>query len=67
MKRPAPNIAGVYDAAALGLLVFACVAFVLGGSALSRADDFMGIYWFLVGVATMLGAVKVSQTGGGRA
>ena len=67
MKRPAPNIAGVYDAAALGLLVFACVAFVLGGSALSRTDDFMAIYWFFVGVATMFGAVKVSQSGGGRA
>lgn len=67
MKRPTPNVSGLYDIAAIGMLAFACVAFVLGGTALSRADDFMALYWLLVGGITMTGAIKISHSAGGRA
>jgi hypothetical protein len=66
MKRPTQNVAGLYDAAALGLLTFACVAFVLGATALSHTDDFMATYWLIVGVVTMMGSIKIAQNGGGR-
>jgi hypothetical protein len=66
MKRPTSTFAGLYDAAALGLLAFACVAFVLGATALARTDDFMAAYWLLVGVVTLTGSIKIAKNGGGR-
>ncbi len=66
MKRPAQTFSGLYDAAALGMLAFACVAFVLGAAALARVDDFMAAYWLIVGVVTMTGAIKIAKNGGGR-
>jgi len=66
MKRPAPTFSGLYDLAALGLLGFSCVAYVLGGTALARTDDFMAAYWLLVGVVTMSGSIKIAKSGGGR-
>jgi hypothetical protein len=66
LKRPTQNTTALYDAAALGLLAFACVAFVLGATALARTDDFMAMYWLIVGVVTMSGSIKIAQNGGGR-
>jgi hypothetical protein len=65
MKR-AQTFSGLYDAAALGLLTFSCVAFVLGATALARTDDFMAAYWLLVGVVTLTGSIKIAKNGGGR-
>ncbi|MEO8876514.1 MAG: hypothetical protein ABI461_13070 [Polyangiaceae bacterium] len=66
MKRPAQTFSGMYDVAALVLLAFSCVAYVLGGTALARTDDFMAAYWLLVGVVTMAGSIKIAKNGGGR-
>jgi hypothetical protein len=66
LKRPTQTFSGLYDIAALGLLAFACVAFVLGATALARTDDFMATYWLVVGVVTLTGSIKIAKNGGGR-
>ena len=66
-KRPTPASALPYDIAALVLLAFACVAFVVGGTSLAKGDDLVALYWLVVGAMVMLGATRLAKTGGGRA
>jgi hypothetical protein len=51
------------DVLAIALLVAAGAAFLLGASALGRADDLRAIYWLVVGVVSLRAAVQVARPG----
>ena len=52
------------DAFAVALLVAAAVAFWLGNAALVRADDLRALYWLVIGIVALRGAVQVARPGG---
>ncbi|MEO8796749.1 MAG: hypothetical protein ABI551_02595 [Polyangiaceae bacterium] len=66
-KRPTQASALPYDVAAIVLVAFACLAFVIGGTSLSKGDDLVALYWLVVGGLVLLGATRLAKTGGGRA
>ncbi|HEX7663327.1 MAG TPA: hypothetical protein VF407_02395 [Polyangiaceae bacterium] len=67
-KRPTTQPSALpYDVAALVLVAFACVAFVIGGTSMAKGDDLVAMYWLVVGGTTMLGGTRLAKTGGGRA
>jgi hypothetical protein len=51
------------DVLAVALLLAAAAAFLLGGSALARAEDLQAIYWLVVGVVSLRAAVQVARPG----
>jgi hypothetical protein len=51
------------DVLAVTLLVAAGAAFVLGESALARAEDLHALYWLAVGVASLRAATQVARPG----
>ena len=51
------------DVLAIVLLVAAGVAFFVGDSALSRAEDLQALYWLIVGVVSLRAAVQVARPG----
>jgi hypothetical protein len=52
------------DAIALTMLVAAGVAFGVGASALSRAEDLKAIYWLVMGIVAVRGAVQIARPRG---
>lgn len=51
------------DFLAIGLVIAAAVAFLLGESALTRAEDLHALYWLAVGVTSVRAAVLVARPG----
>lgn len=51
------------DVLAIVLVVAAAVAFVLGESALARAEDLTALYWLAVGIVSLRAAVQVARPG----
>jgi hypothetical protein len=51
------------DLLAIGLLLAAAAAFVLGEGALARAEDLLALYWLVVGVVSLRAAVQVARPG----
>jgi hypothetical protein len=51
------------DVMAIALLVAAGVAFFVGESALSRAEDLQALYWLAVGVVSLRAAVQIARPG----
>jgi hypothetical protein len=51
------------DILAIVLLAGAAVAFGMGSVALARADDLRAVYWLLIGVFALRGAVQVGRPG----
>jgi hypothetical protein len=51
------------DVLALALVIAAGAAFVLGESALARADDLQAIYWLAVGIVSLRAGVQVARPG----
>jgi hypothetical protein len=52
-----------YDVLAVILLILAATAFMFGSSALARAEDLTALYWLVVGMVTMRGAVQIARSG----
>ncbi len=53
----------VADAIAIFLVIGAAAAFGMGGYALSRSEDLKALYWLLVGILALRGAVQVGRPG----
>ncbi|WP_394844695.1 hypothetical protein LZC95_47550 [Pendulispora brunnea] len=53
----------LYDVLAVVLLVLGAVAFVLGGTALARAEDLTALYWMVAGLTTMRASVQIARSG----
>ena len=51
------------DLLAIALLVAAATAFVMGESALARAEDLQALYWLVVGVVALRAGVAVARPG----
>lgn len=51
------------DVLGIALLVAAAIAFVLGESALARAEDLTAVYWLAVGVVSLRASVQVARPG----
>jgi hypothetical protein len=51
------------DGIAIALVIAAVAAFVLGESALSRAEDLHALYWLVVGVVALRAATLVARPG----
>jgi hypothetical protein len=51
------------DLLAITLLGAAGAAFVVGESALARAEDLTALYWLVVGVVSLRAAVQVVRCG----
>jgi hypothetical protein len=51
------------DVLALALVIAAGAAFVLGESALARADDLQAIYWLAVGIVSLRAGVQIARPG----
>jgi hypothetical protein len=51
------------DVLAVALLLAAGAAFLLGGSALARAEDLQALYWLAVGVVSLRAAVQDARPG----
>jgi hypothetical protein len=51
------------DILAIVLLAGAAVAFGMGSMALSRAEDLKALYWLMIGVFALRGAVQVGRPG----
>jgi hypothetical protein len=54
----------VLDGLALSLLLAAGVAFGVGGWSLARAEDVRAMYWLIVGVVAVRGAVQIARPRG---
>jgi len=52
-----------YDVLAVLLLVLSAAAFVLGSTALARADDLTALYWLVAGLATLRASVHIARSG----
>jgi len=52
-----------YDVLAVVLLLAGAAAFVLGGTALARAEDLIALYWMVAGLATMRASVQIARSG----
>lgn len=53
----------IVDGLAMALLLGAAVAFVLGGTALARAEDLKALYWLVIGIVAVRAAVQVARPG----
>lgn len=53
----------VGDALAVALLVAAAAAFWFGNGALARAEDLKALYWLVIGIVALRGAVQVARPG----
>jgi hypothetical protein len=51
------------DVLAIVLLAGAAAAFGLGSYALARADDLRALYWLVIGVFALRGAVQIGRPG----
>jgi hypothetical protein len=51
------------DYLAIALLIAAAAAFLLGESALARAEDLHALYWLAVGVTSVRASVLVARPG----
>ncbi|HEY8088862.1 MAG TPA: hypothetical protein VIF09_13475 [Polyangiaceae bacterium] len=51
------------DLLAVALLVAAATAFVMGESALARAEDLQALYWLIVGVVSLRAGVAIARPG----
>ncbi len=61
MKRARSAYVG--DFIAIALLIMAAAAFFVGSSALARAEDLKALFWLVVGVVSVRGAVVVARPG----
>ena len=52
------------DGIALAMLVAAALAFGVGASALAHAEDLRALYWLVVGVVAVRGAVQIARPRG---
>jgi hypothetical protein len=52
------------DGIALTMLVAAGIAFGVGASSLARADDLKALYWLVVGIVAVRGAVQIARPRG---
>jgi hypothetical protein len=52
------------DGVALAMLVAAGVAFGAGAWSLARAEDVRALYWLVVGVVSIRGAVQIARPRG---
>jgi hypothetical protein len=52
------------DGIALSMLVAASIAFGVGASSLARAEDLKALYWLVVGVVAVRGAVQIARPRG---
>jgi hypothetical protein len=52
------------DVLAIALVVAAGAAFVLGETALARAEDLRAIYWLAVGIVSLRAGTQVARPGG---
>ena len=53
----------VVDVLAVALLLAAAVSFVMGESALARAEDLQALYWLVVGVVSLRAGVHIARPG----
>jgi hypothetical protein len=51
------------DVLAIVLLAAAGLVFVVGESALARAEDLTALYWLVVGVVSLRAAVQIARPG----
>ena len=51
------------DVLAIALLIAAGTAFVLGASALARAEDLRALYWLAIGLVALRAAVQIARPG----
>jgi hypothetical protein len=51
------------DVLAVALVIAAGASFVLGETALARAEDLRALYWLAVGVVSLRAAVQVARPG----
>lgn len=54
----------ILDGIALAMVVAAGLAFALGASSLARAEDLKALYWLVVGMAAVRGAVQIARPRG---
>jgi hypothetical protein len=52
------------DGIALTMLVAAAIAFGVGASSLARAEDLKALYWLVVGIVAVRGAVQIARPRG---
>ncbi len=62
MKRVRSAYVG--DVVAIVLLIMSAAAFLVGSSSLARAEDLKALFWLVVGVVSVRGAVVVARPGG---
>jgi hypothetical protein len=54
----------VLDGVALGLVVAAGAAFAMGSAALAHSEDLKALYWLVVGIVALRGAVHIARPRG---
>jgi hypothetical protein len=54
----------VLDGVAIALVVSAALSFAAGGGALAHAEDLKALYWLVVGIVAVRGAVHISRPRG---
>jgi hypothetical protein len=52
------------DGIALSMLIAAGIAFGVGASSLARAEDLKALYWLVVGIVAVRGAVQIARPRG---
>ena len=52
-----------FDILAVVMLVAAAIAFVLGSSALARAEDLTALYWLVTGIVLVRASVQIARSG----
>jgi hypothetical protein len=52
------------DGIALAMVVAAALAFGVGASSLARAEDLKALYWLVVGIIAVRGAVQIARPRG---
>jgi hypothetical protein len=54
----------ILDGIALAMVVAAGLAFAVGASSLARAEDLKALYWLVVGIVAVRGAVQIARPRG---
>jgi hypothetical protein len=54
----------ILDALAIAMVVAAGVAFGVGAAALARTEDLKALYWLVVGLVAVRGAVQIARPRG---
>ncbi|HEY2516282.1 MAG TPA: hypothetical protein VGI39_35670 [Polyangiaceae bacterium] len=54
----------LFDGIALAMVVAAGLAFGVGASSLARAEDLKALYWLVVGIVALRGAVQIARPRG---